>query len=365
MGSLLNTIHSHTDTVKSLSFNPNTDAVVPVLASAGDFTLRLSDPRPSQTTELLSLSPHTLGKEVEAVGISPDGSLIVSGGRDGNLVFLTLSIPSLRPQLSVDSSVSEKLRNSQTILERSFDHDSLEDLNEAVSQASTSEGDLSLAASREDIILDQRPLKHQSGPSQQAGTHRKEVSARTSRMKRTQKKVVDLPSMIAHLSASVRESMIEEPRSSSDSEDGEENQAQKISSLIGVAQKVDKYSQIAKKTGIQENQTHRAPAPRTSLLPETAPEAIKEKRKFFESKIAYEGTDGTDGQGSEGPMDYYNEYNGYSSLMEPGDQEDDDSDTEDGGSYTLDLQPGSRQRSFAEIGSEEEFYGDDIPFSMI
>ena len=354
-GLLLNTVYGHTDTVKSLAFNPSTDAAVPVLASAGDFTLRLSNPRPTHETELLSLTPHTLGKEVEAVGISPDGSLIVSGGRDGVLVFLTLSIPSLRPQLSVDSSISEKLRNSQNILERSFDHDSMEDLHEAVSQASMSEGDLSLAASREDILIEtgQRNI---SGSNKEISPHRKEISARASRLKRTEKKVVDLPSMIAHLSASVRASIIEEQLSSSESEDEavlEEREAQKISALIGVAQKVDKYSQIA----TDQEVVQKAPDPRLSLLPENAPEAIQEKRRFFESKL-----DSTDGQGTESPLGYCNEYSGYSSLMEP----DENSDTE-GGSYALDsqLQSTTRQRSFAEIGSEEEYYEDDIPFSMI
>ena len=373
-GLLLNTLYGHTDTVKSLSFNPNTDAVVPVLASAGDYSLRLSDPRPSQKAEVLSLTPHTPGKEVEAVDISPDGSLVVSGGRDGVLVFLTLSIPSLRPQLSVDSSVSEKLRNSQTILERSFDHDSLEDLNEAVSQASTSEGDLSLAASREDILLEttEKTLEHLSlSSNRQAGrAPKREITARASRMKRAEKKVVDLPSMIAHLSASVRQSMIEEQVSSSDSEGEltqEERDAQKISALIGVAQKVDKYSQFTKKTAV-EDVVNNAPNPRLSLLPDSVPETIKDKRKFFESKTASESTDG---QGMESPLesDYYKVYTGYSSLIEPG--EVDDSDTEEGdqsgGSYAFNspLQSASRQRSFAEIGSEEEYYGDDIPFSMI
>lgn len=357
---LLNTVHGHTDTVKSLAFNPNTDAVVPVLASAGDFAVRLSDPRPSHDMELLTLTPHTLGKEVEAVGISPDGSLIVSGGRDGCLVFLTLSIPSLRPQYTRDNSISEKLRHSQNILDRSYDQDSTEDLHEEVSQISTSEGDLSLAASREDILLE-TSQKSLSGSRKVTGPHRKEVTARASRLKRTQKKVVDLPSMIAHLSASVTASMIEEQLSSSESEDEavlEERETQKISALIGVAQKVDKYSQIAT---VQEA-ARKAPDPRFSLLPETAPMTIQEKRKFFESKEALESTDG--GAAVAGsPVTNYNEYSGYSSLMEPNEEED--SDTEDGSYAMNSYQSTSRQRSFAEIGSEEEYYGDDIPFSMI
>ena len=138
---LTNTIYGHTDTVKSLAFNPSSDAAMPLLASAGDYTLLLSDPRPTQKAELLSLSPHTLGKEVEAVDISPDGSFLVSGGRDGLLVCMNLSAPSLHPQL-IDISVAGKLRHSLSLLDQSSESNSIEDQAEGISQASTSEGDL-------------------------------------------------------------------------------------------------------------------------------------------------------------------------------------------------------------------------------
>ena len=95
----MNFIHGHKDTVKSISFNRQTAEVrEPILASAGDFTIRLSDPRPDQKTYLMHLSPHAPGKEVEAVDISPDGTLLASGGRDGVVVLTTLLTPTLTSQ---------------------------------------------------------------------------------------------------------------------------------------------------------------------------------------------------------------------------------------------------------------------------
>lgn len=95
----MNFIHGHKDTVKSISFNRQTTEVQePILASAGDFTVRLSDPRPDQKTYIMHLSPHAAGKEVEAVDISPDGTLLASGGRDGVVVLTTLLTPTLSSQ---------------------------------------------------------------------------------------------------------------------------------------------------------------------------------------------------------------------------------------------------------------------------
>lgn len=364
-GLLTNTIYGHTDTVKSLAFNPSSNAAMPILASAGDYTLLLSDPRPTQKAEILTLSPHILGKEVEVVAISPDGSLLISGGRDGLLVFTTLTVPSLQPQL-LDNSVSAKLRDSIAFLDQSIDTNSQDDQAEAISQASTSEGDLSVAASRENILLDgalrDRPRVSQTDD----GTPKKEHSARVSRQRRTEKKVVDLPTMIAHLSASMRSSMVEEQPSSSDSEEDtvteEQEPQRKISNLVHVAQKVDEFSQISRKTSVQE-MLHKPPEPRLSLLPGSIPETIKEKRKFFESM------EDTDGQGESEGTEYYD---GYSSLL-PGEPED----SEESGGYLMEsggfrARPrareditaliSSREHSFNESGDE---YDDDVPFSMI
>lgn len=379
-GLVTNTIYGHSDTVKSLVFNPNPDAAMPVLASAGDCTLLISDPRPTQKAEILSLSPHNLGKEVEAVGISPDGSLLVSGGRDGLLVLMTLSVPSLRPQ-PLNDSVSDKLRNSE-YLDQSLNYDSIEDLTEAISQTSTSEGDLSTAASRENITeadrrlprgsLRDSNLRAKSGFKKQDGSRRGELSARVSRMKRAEKKVVDLPTMIAHLSASLRDSVVgEQPSSSDDSEDEETKQEQKkiISNLIDVAQKVDQYSHVSGEEGL-----HQVPGQRLSLLPENVPGRIRQTRKVFESPDTTDGDDIVEA-GTSNPMEDIEYYDGYASLI-PGEEEDSVSDTEESGHYVFDsfqtehkdtdnlpvlLRNSSRQQS---LGSGDEYY-DDLTLSMI
>ena len=379
---------------------------MPILASAGDYTILLSDTRPTQKAEVLSLSPHNLGKEVEVVGISPDGSLLVSGGRDGLLVFMNLSVPSLRPTLQRQDSVSSKLRDSLSILDQTISTEDLAstsegELSAGMSQedilleiggkkqravikqlsttkttdhASTSEGELSAGVSQEDILLEigGKKLHKQRAVVKQLSTTKtnnppptgekesvapkKEISARVSRQRRTEKKVVDLPTMIAHLSASVRK---EEQLSSSESEEdvaSEEQESQRkiISNLIHVAQKVSQFSQVAKKPSSQELLKAPQLAP---LLPENV---IEEKRKVFE------GAMDTDGH----VEDAYEDYDGYSSLL----PYEYDSDTSLEGSGHYDLGSGdyreditalitSREHSF-EVGSGEE-YGDDVPFSMI
>jgi hypothetical protein len=366
---LANTIYGHSDTVKSLAFNPNVNTAVPVLASAGDSTVLLSDPRPTQKAELLSLSPHTPGKEVEAVGISPDGSLLVSGGRDGLLALLTLSVPVLSQQNHNDS-VSSKLRNSQNFLERSFDNGSTEDLAEAVSQASTSEGDLSVAASRENISQEaarKEESKQYQQQQQRQQPHTQSQSARVSRQKRAQKKVVDLPTMIAHLSASVCGSVMEgSSDSEEETEDADIETQNKISSLIGVSQKVSKFSQITKKTSVQELR-HGVPEPRLSLLPNDVPETIKEKREFFKSREALDSNEQPINDSREDLVET-EYYDGYSSLL-PGEEE---SDTESSPvHYTLKDSKNFQASHFhtaGELDSADEYYDDedaDVPFSMI
>lgn len=364
--------------MKSLAFNPNTDTAIPVIASAGDCTILLSDPRPTQKAELLSLSPHTPGKEVEAVSISPDGSLLVSGGRDGLLALLTLSVPLLSWQDHNDS-VSSKLRNSRNFLERSFDNGSIEDLVDGIVQTSTSEGDLSVAPSQENISHEASRDKEQQRTEELQQSKKMEQRARVSRQKRTEKKVVDLPTMIAHLSASARGSVLEEQLSSSDSEEEPEeadiDTQGKISSLIGVSQKVDKFSQITKKTSVQEVR-YKAPEPRLSLLPDDVPDTIKESREFFKSREALDIQYTSESREDPVESEYYD---GYSSLL-PGEEEEEELDPESSpmhsGHYNLlkdssNSQAGrfhksSRQHSFAEeLGSADEYYDEDVPFSMI
>ena len=64
---------------KLFAFNRQTAEVrEPILASAGDFTIRLSDPRPDQKTYLMHLSPHAPGKEVGiSLPMAPSLHLVV------------------------------------------------------------------------------------------------------------------------------------------------------------------------------------------------------------------------------------------------------------------------------------------------
>lgn len=406
---LVNTIYGHSNTVKSLAFNPNSNSAIPILASAGDCSILLSDPRPTQKAEILSLTPHSPGKEVEAVNISPDGSLLVSGGRDGVLAFTTLSLPLLEPQ-EHDRSVSSKLRNS--IVERLLDHDSSQEPVDEEPQAPSFEareigtrlkrgssreggGKLSRGNSREAGGRNSwetggklsRGNSRETSRKLSRGNSRskKEPSARVSRQKRAEKKVVDLPSMIAHLS--VRSSVSSELPSSSESE--EENEElkmhEKISALIDITHKVDKFSQIAKKTSIDEIR-HEVPKPRLSLLPNYVPETIKEKRKYFQSRDAssedIDGREGNTNEVSAIEMENTSEvsaikventseanaieleaeyYDGYSSLL-PGEP-----DTEDDSSYSstdsFHFHTSSKHYSF--VGEEDDYYDEDVPFSMI
>lgn len=241
--SVINTIYGHTDTVKSVAFNPNSDnnTTLPILASAGDFSMRLSDPRPTQKADILSCSLHTPGKEVEAVSISPDGSVVVTGGRDGLLILMSLSIPSVMPQSEPEraqatSATTVVRQPSSEILEESLKHlrtsspanEELSDyeIEELSKNEPVEEEDIRVASEVRDVLMDmckepRRRSRHiQDKPVFNTGmvTYRRD---RESREKRMSGKVVDIPTMVAHLSA--RASMIEEPSSSSGSESDDDS----------------------------------------------------------------------------------------------------------------------------------------------
>ena len=223
------------------------NVAVPVLASAGGYTLCLSDPRPSHRADILSLSLHQQGKEVEAVAVSPDGSLLVSGGRDGRIVLMTLMVPSIMPRsesshMHLTSSV---LRKSRVIRDRSYIYDVTSD-GEIPPELEEEEEELErdwqaqqLEAAEMADKLPSEPkrmekktnfvrLKRRSRYEQKetelpdyATVKKKGVSAKTARGKRTKGKSFDIPTMVAHLSAAVRVYGPEEPNSSSDSESEE------------------------------------------------------------------------------------------------------------------------------------------------
>lgn len=240
-GALINTIDGHEATVKSVAFNPNTKNVaVPVVASAGGYTLRLSDPRPNQRANILTLTPHSQGKEVETVAISPDGSLLVTGGRDGLIVLMSLFVPSIMPRTESTYSTSSVLRRSRVVRDRSYIHDVTtgEDISQIDEEEDDLEAELELEAldqilTEPTIKVPQRQtsfsrMKRRSRLDEKeaelpdfATMRKKGVTAKAARGKRFNVKPVDIPTMVAHLSAAARAYGPEEP-SSSESE-GEED----------------------------------------------------------------------------------------------------------------------------------------------
>ena len=226
--------------MKGISFNPRRENVaLPVLASCGDFSVRLSDPRPTQKADILTLSPHMEGKEIEAVAISPDGSLVVSGGRDGVLVLMTLFVPSVVPRSdsSFNATTSSILRRSTTVREQSYIHDAtieeaaeepyMEEAADIQAEMEADELDWMLSNSRTTKNISFTRMKRRSRFGEKgidvmhATVRRKGTSAKLSRERRVKGKEVDIPTMIAHLSAATRAYGPEEA-SSSESEDEDE-----------------------------------------------------------------------------------------------------------------------------------------------
>lgn len=255
--------------------------------------------------------------------------------------------------------------NSGTILDQPELFGSVDSLIEAMSQTSAS--DLMTSSGTEDLIslrglpkdsplseAEQKQLLDNSADYSSRKAHsresiklkarRKELNARESRQKRTEKKLVDLPTMIAHLSTSMSGSVMHELSSSSDSSEEEEekeeqsSQQKKLNALIDVAQKVNTFSQIETKALVPDSE-NKVPEPRLSLLQEDTPVAIRERREFLET-----GKSQDDDKGEEELL--------YDS--------DGDSSEYHSGRYST-----KSPDSFAEnLGSGDGYY-DDVPLSMI
>lgn len=203
---------------------------LPVLVSAGGFNVNISDPRPSYKANIISLSLHDIGKEVEAVTVSPDGTLIASGGRDGNIILMTLMVPRVVPSFSGRGNVMDKQRK---IKKHSFikdithidedDEDAVEELNEL--------DDILSSPLQQEVEQNVSRLKRLGRTAtkevelQDHSTIKKNVNARSSRKKRATEKDIDLPTMVAHLTsrpAPIEEKEEEKGVSSSSSSEEEE-----------------------------------------------------------------------------------------------------------------------------------------------
>lgn len=225
-------LSGHSGAVKSVTFNYNTHNVaIPVLASAGDYSLKVWDPRPSGSGQpLVNVSLHKPGKEVEAVAISPDGSLVATGARDGVIILMTLFVPTILPR--TDSEVKRELhkktfRNSFRLArEESFSKSGRVDLeitdtalDQMIAEPKLPHNtQLKRIHSRlkrrtrtteKDLEIDEEPT----------APDKEKVNVRKSRKNRARAKSIDLPDMIMHLAA---KSTAYKPEVFSDSDSGDD-----------------------------------------------------------------------------------------------------------------------------------------------
>ena len=219
---------------------------------------------------------------MEAVSISPDGSLLVTGGRDGLLILMNLQIPSVLPVTDSSNTkvtLSATVRHSCEVLEESLKH-----LNPP-EEISHTEEDLS-EATEADIQNEPKQriryddIMSENKPDLDAGrVIQRRISGSNER--RIKEKVVDIPTMIAHLSA--RASFIEEPSSSSgessdyDSEEDTEGQFQ-VKPADSVLDQKDTVMEI------MESNKHPPLPSQLSLPPDEAQERSKKRVNLFERK---------------------------------------------------------------------------------
>lgn len=204
--SVLKTVLGHTDTVKSIAFNPQQQNVaIPVMASAGGCSVRLSDLRPSHKTDIITLTPHATGKEVESVAISPDGTLLASGGRDGLIVLHNLFVPSVLPRSESYRSSSAFVRTSRTFSNKSTHQEDNED--------ATDENEIAAeVAALDSILTDSLEPKAYTKLKRLSRAEEKGVeisqptekrigsSAKKSRAERAKRKPADIANTVSHIS---------------------------------------------------------------------------------------------------------------------------------------------------------------------
>ena len=281
---------------------------MPVLASAGGDKLALSDPRPSHRADIMSVSLHKEGKEVEAVAVSPDGSLLVSGGRDGLVVLLTLMVPSIVPRSEnhYTSLMSSVLRKSRALRDRSYIYDATanedippefeeeeeeeeEEVDELMESWQEEVDHFPLEPKKTEKVTSYNRMKRRSRFEEKAtelpdyATVRKKkvMSAKTARERRAKGKSFDIPTMIAHLSAAARVYGPEEPDTSSESEEEQENKPPQPN-IPSPDPKVDILSHIKAWSNPENIISLPPPRRKISILSEVTGKA-KTRREFFEA----------------------------------------------------------------------------------
>lgn len=249
---------------------------------------------------------HKQGKEVEAVAVSPDGSLLVSGGRDGLIVLMTLMVPSIIPRSDSHNMhlASSVLRKSRVFRERSYIYDATvdEDVPLDLLQEEEEEDDMMESWQEVEEMANQFALESTSTkkttsfsrmkrrsrfeeketelPDYATVRKKKGTSAKNSREKRTKGKSYDIPTMVAHLSAAVRVYGPVEPESSSES-DEEQERREHATQAATEDPKVNILTHI-KAWSNPENISLPTPRRKLSDLPEIMGKA-KTHKQFFEA----------------------------------------------------------------------------------
>lgn len=237
------------------------------------------------------------------MAVSPDGSLLVSGGRDGLVVLMTLMVPSIIPRSEshYTSLTSSVLRKSRAIRDRSYIYDATADEDIPEEEEEEEDEDELMASWLEETdhfpldlkktekVTSYNRMKRRSRFEEKAtelpdyATVRKKkvISARTARKRRAKGKSYDIPTMIAHLSAVARVYGPEEPDSSSDSEEDQENKPPQ-QKPPPVDPKVDILSHIKAWSHPENISSLPPPRRKISILPEVTGKA-KTRREFFEA----------------------------------------------------------------------------------
>ena len=250
---------------------------------------------------------HKQGKEVEAVAVSPDGSLLVSGGRDGLIVLMTLMVPSIIPRSDSHNMhlTSSVLRKSRVIRERSYIHDATLDedlpldlLQEEEDEDAMMESWLEVEEMANQFAYEPESTKNTTSfsrmkrrsrfdekatelPDYATVRKKKGTSAKNAREKRTKGKSYDIPTMVAHLSAAVRVYGPEEPNSSSESEEEQEHRRPPTRAAVEDP-KVDILTHIKAWSNPENISLPAPPRRKISVLPEIMGKA-KTNKEFFEA----------------------------------------------------------------------------------
>ena len=204
---------------------------------------------------------------------------------------MNLHIPSVIPHIETKITTSATVRHSCEILEQSRKR-SISDPADTPSEGSTTElENLKIVPETDKLVEMGKDSRKRSHHIERKPDIAAVVTLRRTHDKRLKDKVVDIPTMIAHLSA--RASMIiEDPSSSSSSDSNSESDDDSADSenfesqfLVNVSERANQFMKQEKTVQVTKKQHAQAPPPqRISLLPGEAVGRLKENRSVFEKK---------------------------------------------------------------------------------